>query len=241
MRKAFFSLLLTSLVGIKPYACNHSVLGGQVTNLPSQCILIRLIKYLIYGAKPMSDYSCNFATNKQFNHIRMKKKNIPTPVLSMAIAACMISHQQNAWGRRKTVPAKWFRALCNHAGRRSHSFNQSRYPANETHRIPTSKKYDRHNGPLFCPERKQYHIRRMEVQMITSWWQGGCIAHYDALSLTSCTYPALRRLCMEAVLSLDSLVCFCNTKISEFFDMAKSWAARLCRLTCSRTFCCSGV
>ena len=23
---------------------------------------------------------------------------------------------------------------------------------------------------------------------------------------------------------------FCNTKISEFFDMAKSWAARLCRL-----------
>lgn len=101
MRKAFFSLLLTSLVGIKPYACNHSVLGGQVTNLPSQCILIRLIKYLIYGAKPMSDYSCNFATNKQFNHIRMKKKNIQTPVLSMAIAACMISHQQNAWGREK--------------------------------------------------------------------------------------------------------------------------------------------
>lgn len=44
----------------------------------------------------MSDYSCNFATNKQFNHIRMKKKNIQTPVLSMAIAACMISHQQNA-------------------------------------------------------------------------------------------------------------------------------------------------
>ena len=34
-----------------------------------QCILIRLIKYLIYGAKPMSDYSCNFAKNKQFNHI----------------------------------------------------------------------------------------------------------------------------------------------------------------------------
>lgn len=26
----------------------------------------------------------------------MKKKNIQTPVLSMAIAACMISHQQNA-------------------------------------------------------------------------------------------------------------------------------------------------
>lgn len=49
----------------------------------------------------MSDYSCNFATNKQFNHIRMKKKNIQTPVLSMAIAACMISHQQNAWGREK--------------------------------------------------------------------------------------------------------------------------------------------
>ena len=23
---------------------------------------------------------------------------------------------------------------------------------------------------------------------------------------------------------------FCNTKISEFFDMTKSWAARLCRL-----------
>ncbi len=23
---------------------------------------------------------------------------------------------------------------------------------------------------------------------------------------------------------------FCNAKISEFFDMAKSWAARLCRL-----------
>lgn len=45
--------------------------------------------------------------------------------------------------------------------------------------------------------------------------------------ITSSTYPALRRLCMEAVLSLDSLVCFCNTKISEFFDMAKSWAARL--------------
>ena len=42
--------------------------------------------------------------------------------------------------------------------------------------------------------------------------------------ITSCTYPALRRLCMEAVLSLDSLVCFCNTKISEFFDMAKFWA-----------------
>ena len=24
---------------------------------------------------------------------------------------------------------------------------------------------------------------------------------------------------------------FCNTKMSKFFDMAKSWAARLCRLT----------
>ena len=23
---------------------------------------------------------------------------------------------------------------------------------------------------------------------------------------------------------------FCNTKMSKFFDMAKSWAARLCRL-----------
>ena len=23
---------------------------------------------------------------------------------------------------------------------------------------------------------------------------------------------------------------FCNTKISEFFDITKSWAARLCRL-----------
>ena len=31
----------------------------------------------------------------------MKKKNIQTPVLLMAIAACMISHQQNAWGREK--------------------------------------------------------------------------------------------------------------------------------------------
>lgn len=26
---------------------------------------------------------------------------------------------------------------------------------------------------------------------------------------------------------------FCNTKISEFFDMTKSWAARHYRLTCS--------
>ena len=32
-------------------------------------------------------------------------------------------------------------------------------------------------------------------------------------------------------LSSDSLVCFCDTKISEFFDMSKSWA----------TFCCSGT
>ena len=29
---------------------------------------------------------------------------------------------------------------------------------------------------------------------------------------------------------------FCNTKISEFFDMAKSWAARLCRLAKQELF-----
>ena len=28
---------------------------------------------------------------------------------------------------------------------------------------------------------------------------------------------------------------FCNTKMSEFFDMAKSWAARLCRLSAQVT------
>ena len=33
---------------------------------------------------------------------------------------------------------------------------------------------------------------------------------------------------------------FCNTKLSESSDMAKSRAARLCRLACPRTFCCSG-
>ena len=29
---------------------------------------------------------------------------------------------------------------------------------------------------------------------------------------------------------------FCNTKLSESSDMAKSWAARLCRLASLRTF-----
>ena len=37
------------------------------------------------------------------------------------------------------------------------------------------------------------------------------------------------------------LFSFCNTKISEFFDMAKSWAARLCRFARRRTFCWSGT
>ena len=33
------------------------------------------------------------------------------------------------------------------------------------------------------------------------------------------------------VMSIVEFSClFCNTKISEFFDMTKSWAARLCRL-----------
>ena len=59
----------------------------------------------------MSDYSCNFATNKQFNHIRMKKKNIQTPVLSMAIAACMISHQQNAQAGENPSLQKKFETL----------------------------------------------------------------------------------------------------------------------------------
>ena len=32
-------------------------------------------------------------------------------------------------------------------------------------------------------------------------------------------------------MSYQSFAClFCNTKISELFDMAKFWAARLCRL-----------
>ena len=31
---------------------------------------------------------------------------------------------------------------------------------------------------------------------------------------------------------------FCNTKISEFFDMTKSWAARLCSLACSSNRLC---
>ena len=32
------------------------------------------------------------------------------------------------------------------------------------------------------------------------------------------------------------LFSFCNTKISEFFDMATPWVARLCRLASLRTF-----
>ena len=32
-------------------------------------------------------------------------------------------------------------------------------------------------------------------------------------------------------MSIDGFSClFCDTKISEFFDMTKSWVARLCRL-----------
>ena len=37
-------------------------------------------------------------------------------------------------------------------------------------------------------------------------------------------------ICTFTRLSLDFLIFFCNTKISKFFDMAKPWAARLCRL-----------
>jgi len=37
------------------------------------------------------------------------------------------------------------------------------------------------------------------------------------------------------------LVLICSTKVSEKSDMAKSWAARLCRFTRRRTFCCSGT
>ena len=31
---------------------------------------------------------------------------------------------------------------------------------------------------------------------------------------------------------------FCNTKLSESSDMAKSWAARLCRLACPSNWLC---
>ena len=37
------------------------------------------------------------------------------------------------------------------------------------------------------------------------------------------------------------LVLICSTKVSEKSDMAKSWAARLCRFARRRTFCCSGT
>ena len=33
-----------------------------------------------------------------------------------------------------------------------------------------------------------------------------------------------------SIVELSCLCLFCNTKISEFFDMTKSWAARLFRL-----------
>ena len=37
-------------------------------------------------------------------------------------------------------------------------------------------------------------------------------------------------ICIFAMSIVEFSFLFCNTKISEFFDMAKSWAARLCRL-----------
>jgi len=39
-------------------------------------------------------------------------------------------------------------------------------------------------------------------------------------------------ICIFAMSIVEFSCLFCNTKISEFFDMAKSWAARLCRLAC---------
>ena len=45
-------------------------------------------------------------------------------------------------------------------------------------------------------------------------------------------------ICIFAM-SYQSFAClFCNTKISEFFDMTKSWAARLCSLACSSNRLC---
>ena len=37
-------------------------------------------------------------------------------------------------------------------------------------------------------------------------------------------------ICIFAMSIVEFSCLFCNTKISEFFDMAKFWAARLCRL-----------
>jgi len=37
-------------------------------------------------------------------------------------------------------------------------------------------------------------------------------------------------ICIFAMSIVEFSCLFCNTKISEIFDMAKSWAARLCRL-----------
>ena len=37
-------------------------------------------------------------------------------------------------------------------------------------------------------------------------------------------------ICIFAMSIVEFSCLFCNTKISEFFDMAKPWAARLCRL-----------
>ena len=37
-------------------------------------------------------------------------------------------------------------------------------------------------------------------------------------------------ICIFAIFIVGFSCLFCNTKISEFFDIAKSWAARLCRL-----------
>jgi hypothetical protein len=43
---------------------------------------------------------------------------------------------------------------------------------------------------------------------------------------------------MSLMILLDLI---CSTKVSEKSDMAKSWAARLCRFALQRTFCCSGT
>ena len=52
--------------------------------------------------------------------------------------------------------------------------------------------------------------------------------------LLACTHPLITEfadlICIFAMSIVEFSCLFCNTKISEFFDMAKSWAARLCRL-----------
>ena len=45
-------------------------------------------------------------------------------------------------------------------------------------------------------------------------------------------------ICIFAMSIVEFSCLFCNTKISEFFDMTKSWAARLCSLACSSNRLC---